>query len=33
MDDPLDLIDAVNHPVSATACRVMAAQFAGKPPF
>jgi hypothetical protein len=30
IDDPLDLIDAVDHFVSATTCGVIAAQFAGK---
>ncbi len=30
VDDPFHLIDAEDHPVSAAACGVIAAQFAGK---
>jgi hypothetical protein len=30
IDDPLGLIDAVDHSVSATACGAIAPQFAGK---
>jgi hypothetical protein len=30
MDDPFGLVDAVDHPISAAACAVIAAQFADK---